>query len=457
MAGESNGASFSVPYELAVVRPLKQTTELERHTALLNAHYNTELIPQELIYIDLSTDSGVSARSTAQLAVMSAAQVVEPGMGLASEGSHAYNRLAAEIQRYFGFDYFVPTTQGRSAERIWLKANVKPGTIVAGNMLFPSTRSHIEMLGAQIADVINDDAHDFFCDEPFKGNIDIRKLEALVREKGAEQISCIYVELSVNSCGGHPVSLANLRAIREIASVHKIPLYLDACRILENSFLVKEREAGHRQRTLAEIVRETCALADGATMSALKDLLVGTGGFVFTRDRVSLQKAVMQCFLDGVQLPAGDMESIAVALPEIFSSEAHGKQRVEQVNYLWQKLADKLPVLRPAGGHAVYIDLRTFFAGCPPQPFAAEALAAYVYLKSGVRLTKGPPLAPSQVARGAELLRVALPARKYLNGHMDDVARALRDAYAQRHEIKGLKKIVDAARSKYDPAHFVNL
>jgi len=457
MAGEPNLATFSVPYEMAVVRPLRQTTAPERQAALAEAHYNSELIPQELIYIDLSTDSGVSARSTAQLAVTAAAKVVEPGMGLASEGSGAYARLAAEIQRYFGFDYLVPTTQGRSAERIWVKINVKPGSIVAGNMLFPSTRTHIEMSGAQIADVIVDDAHDFLSEEPFKGNIDIAKLESLIQENGAEKISCIYVELSVNSCGGHPVSLANLKAVRAIASAHKIPLYLDACRILENSYLIKQREAACRQRTLAEVVRETCALADGGTMSALKDFLVGGGGFVFTRDRASHQKAAMQSFLDGVQLPAGDMEAIAVALPEIFASEAHAKQRVEQVQYLWDKLAGTLPVVRPAGGHAVFIDLKKFFAGSTPPPCGAEALAAYVYLQSGVRITKGPPLAPSQAARSAELLRLAVPARKYLNGHMDDVAEALRDAYAHRHKIKGLKRIDDAARSKYDPAHFVNL
>ena len=457
MAGESTGVTFSLPYEMAVVRPLRQTTEQERQAALVEAHYNTELIPQGLIYIDLSTDSGVSARSTAQLAVSAAAQFVEPGMGLASEGSAAYARLAAEILQYFGFDHFVPTSQGRSAERIWVKINVKPGTIVAGNMLFPSTRTHIEMSGAQIVDVICDAAHDYLADEPFKGNVDIAKLENLIREKGAGQISCIYIELGVNSCGGHPVSLANLKGVRAIASAHKIPLFLDACRILENSILIKEREAEYRQKTLAEIVRETCDLADGGTLSALKDFLVDAGGFVLARDRASHQKATMQSFLDGVQLSAGNMESIAVALAEIFASEAHAKQRVEQVKYLWGKLAETLPVLRPAGGHAVFIDLKKFFAESTPQPFLAEALAAYVYLKSGIRLTKGPPLAPSQAARGAQLFRLAVPARKYLNGHMDDVANALRDAYKHRHEIKGLKKVDDPSRSKYDPAHFVNL
>lgn len=455
MDGAAKGVTFSVPYEMAVVRPLRQTTEPERQAALAKAHYNTDLIPQDLIYIDLSTDSGVSASSTGQLAA--AAKSVEPGMGLASEGSGAYGRLAAELQRYFEFDYFVPTTQGRSAERIWTKINVKPGSVVAGNLLFPSTRSHIEMTGAQIVDVIGEAAHDFATDEPFKGNIDIEKLEKLIEEKGAGQISCIYVELSVNSCGGHPVSLGNLSAVKAIAARHKIPLFLDACRILENSFLIKEREAAYRQRSLADIVRKTCALADGCTLSALKDFLVVGGGFIFTRDRANHQKAVMQSFLDGVQLSPSAMESIAVALPEIFASDAHMRQRVEQVKYLWDKLAGTVPVVRPASGHGVFIDLKKFFSPSVPEPFAAEALAAFVYQKSGIRISKGPPLAPSQVARGVELLRLAVPARKYLNGHMDDVANAVGYAFAQRNEIRGLKKIDDAARSKYHPAHFVTL
>ena len=455
MDSATNGVTFSVPYEMAVVRPLRQTTEPERQAALARAHYNTDIIPQELIYIDLSTDSGVSASSIGQLAA--AAQPVEPGMGLASEGSAAYGRLAAALQRYFGFEYFVPTTQGRSAERIWTKINIKPGSVVAGNLLFPSTRNHIEMVGAQIVDVIGEAAHDFVTDEPFKGNIDLNKLEQLIQEKGAGQISCVYVELSVNSCGGHPVSLDNLRSVKAIAARHKIPLFLDACRLLENSALIQAREAAYRQRSLADIVRETCALADGGTMSALKDFLVATGGFIFTRDRSSQQKAAMQSFLDGVQLSAGAMEAISVTLPEIFASEAYMTQRVEQVKYLWDRLAGTVPALRPASGHGVFIDLKKFFAPIVPEPFAAEALAAFVYLKSGIRISKGPPLAPSQAARGVQLLRLAVPARKYLNGHMDDVAEAMRYAYARRNEIRGLKKIDDPARSKYDPVHFVTL
>lgn len=454
MASHSPGVTFSVPYEIAAVRPLRQTTRLEREKALRAAHYNTELIPQELIYIDLSTDSGVSSLSTNQLAALTGGKAVEPGMGLAAEASASFAALAEEVRRIFGFPYLVATTQGRSAERIWAKMHVKPGTVVPGNMLFPSTRLHIEMTGAKIIDVIGESAHDFASADPFKGNLDLNKLEAAVREHGAEKVSCIYVELSVNACGGHPVSLANLAEVKAIASKHKIPLFLDACRILENSFLIKEREPGFQNRSVQEIVRETCALADGCTMSALKDLLVPAGGLILTRDRASYQKALMQSFLDGAQLPAGSMDLLTAALRDIFATEAYVAQRVRQVNYLWRRLNGGVPLVHPPSGHAVFLDMNAFLPHLTADQFPAEALAGFVYTISGIRLTKGPPPAPSQSARGLNLLRLAVPARKYLNEHLDDVAEAILYAYANRQEIKGLKKIEDPARSKYEPAYF---
>jgi len=457
MAISSLGVTFSVPYEIAAVRPLRQTTLDERESALRAAHNNTELIPLDAIYIDLSTDSGVSSLSTNQLSALVGAKFVEPGMGLAAEGSRSFDLLADQVRRIFGFPYVVPTTQGRSAERLWTKINVKPNTVVAGNMLFPSTRAHIEMNGAKIVDVIGDFAHDPTSNHDFKGNIDLKKLEVAIREHGADKISCIYVELSVNSCGGHPVSLANLTEVKAIAAAHKIPLFLDGCRILENSFLIKEREAGHPNHSIQQIVLETCALADGCTMSALKDLLVPAGGLILTRDKASFQKASMQSFLDGVQLPSGAMELLAIALREIFEAESYLTQRVGQVNYLWRRLNGGVPLVSPPSGHAVFIDVKAFMAHVPPDQYPAEALAAFVYLMSGIRLTKGPPLAPSQVERGTDLLRLAVPARKYLQGHMDDVAEAILYAYANRREIKGLKRIDDSTRSKYEPAHFMRL
>jgi tyrosine phenol-lyase len=457
MNDSSRGVMFSVPYEIAVVRPLRQTTIDERAAALRAAYYNTELIPQDLIYIDLATDSGVSAFSTNQFAALIGATAVEPGMGLAAEGSRAFGLLSEQVQKNFGIPYIVPTTQGRSAERIWTKIHVKPGSVVAGNMLFPSTRNHIEMNGAKIVDVIGDAAHDLTANQPFKGDMDLTKLEAVIQQHGAAKVSCIYVELSVNACGGHPVSLANLKAVKAIASANKIPLFLDACRILENSCLIKERETGYQGHSIGAIVREICAHADGATLSALKDFLVSSGGMILTRDKASQQKAFMQSFLDGVQPSGSAMEMTATVLKEIFSSDAYVRNRVEQVEYLWRALGDDLPVLSPHAGHAVFIDAKRFLPDLPAEQFPAEALAAFTYQMTGIRMTKGPPLAPSQIERGTELLRLAVPARKYLLGHMDDIAATLRYVYENRSEIKGLKKIDDPSRWKYDPAHFTPL
>jgi len=457
MSTGSQGMTFSVPYEIAVVRPLRQTTPDERAVALRAAHFNTELIPQELIYLDLSTDSGVSSLSTRQLAAMTAPNSVEPGMGLAVEGSRAFGLLAKQVKQYFSFPFVVPTTQGRSAERIWIKANVKPNTIVAGNMLFPSTRAHIEMNGAKIVDVIGDVAHDLTSTDPFKGNLDVEKLAAVFQEHGAEKVSCIYVELSVNTCGGQPVSLANLRAVKALSEKHRTPVFLDGCRILENSYFIKEREPEQQSRSLREIVEATYQLADGGTLSALKDFLVSSGGMILMRDRASYQKAMMQSFLDGVQPSGSAMEMMAAGMGDIFASEAYVASRVQQVKYLWDKLHDDVPLVSPPAGHAVFVDLKNFMPQFPTGQFPAEALAAFVYLHSGIRVTKGPPLAPSQLAHGTELLRLAVPARKFVQGHMDDIASALRYAIAHRDEIEGLKRLDEPARSKYDPAHFTPL
>jgi tyrosine phenol-lyase len=313
------------------------------------------------------------------------------------------------------------------------------------------------MNGAQVIDVIGDAAHDLMSDAPFKGNLAIDRLAGVIEEKGAGQISCIYVELSVNACGGHPVSLANLRGVKKLAAAQQIPLFLDACRILENSFLIKERETGYHEQTILEIVRETCDLADGCTLSALKDFLVSSGGLILTRDQGSYQKASMQSFLDGAQLPGVAMEQLAISLGDIFAADYYVKSRVDQVRYLWQRLKDHVPVVTPPAGHAVFIDVKAFLAELKSQDFPAEALAAFLYRRAGVRVTKGPPPAPSQRDRGVELLRLAVPARKYLNGHLDDVSEALVYAYQHRSEIKGLRRIEAPDRSKYEPAHFSSL
>lgn len=454
MSDRALGVTFSVPYEIAAVRQLRQTSLQEREHALQACGFNCELLPQDAIYIDLCTDSGVSALSTAQIAAGSGTEAVEPAMGMATEASRAFASLSTQYRKFFGFPYLVPTTQGRAAERIWAKIHVKPGTVVPGNMLFPSTRMHIESNGGKVIDVIADGAHNLQSEDPFKGNLDIEKLGALFREHGRQKVSCIYVELSVNACGGHPVSLGNLKKVKALAVTNGVPLFLDACRILENSYLIRQREAGYHDRSIREIVFETCESADGCTMSAMKDFLVPMGGMIGSRDPVTFQKATVQSFLDGAQPPASAMQMISTALDEIVAEDAYVTSRVEQVNYLWRRLRERVPLVHPPAGHAVYVDLEAFLPHIAPENHRAEALAAFLYYVSGIRVTKGAPPAPAQAARGVELLRLAVPARKYVQGHIDDVAEALLYAYAHRHEIKGLKQVEDPQRGKYQPSHF---
>ena len=453
MKDPSSGVLFSVPYEIAVVRPLRQTTLKEREEALRAAYYNTELLPQEMIYVDLKTDSGVSSLSTAQLSTLLGVGPLESGMEMAAEGNKAFVSLSENFHKLFGFPYIVPVAQGRAAERIWAKMHVKEGSVVPGNMLFPSTRFHVESNGGKVLDVISDDAHDLYSAQLFKGNIEVKKLEAIFKEHG-EKVSCVYVELCVNSCGGHPVSLENLKAVKAIAGAHKVPLFLDACRILENSYLIKQREPGYQDHSIQEIVRETCSLADGCTMSALKDFLVPAGGLIATRDEASYQKASVQNFLNGSQPPSTVMETMSTALQEIFVNDSYARSRVDQVNYLWRRLKDGIPLVTPPGGHGVFIDVKGFLPHVPAENFPAEALAAFIYHMSGIRVTKGPPLAPSQTARGVELLRLAVPARRYVQGHMDDIAEAVQYAYSRRDEILGLNRVEKPGRSRFEPALF---
>src|SRR5581483_5211606 len=388
---------FSVPYDIAVARPLRRTTRAEREAALESASFNTELVGSEMVYIDLQSDSGLGAPSVAQ-----AATAVGGADGAVIDAVGRFREI-------FGFPFIVPCVQGRAAERVWMKLNVRPDTIVPGNMLFPSTRYHIDANGGKVFDVISDQADDLYSDVPFKGDLDVKKLASVIAEHGAENISCIYVEVCVNSAGGHPVSIANLRSVCALADKHKIPVFLDACRILENSYLIQQREPGYSVKSIAEITREACALADGLTMSALKDFLVPLGGFIATRDPKSYGRASFQQLLDGGQPPPNALASLALALGEVFASSDYIASRVKQVEHLWRRLADKVPVLRPSAGHGVFVDARKFLPDMPPEQHPAEALAAFIFTISGVRATKGPPLTRRQIEKGVDLLRFAVP------------------------------------------------
>ncbi len=456
MKGKTEFASFSIPYEIAAVRPLRRTTRSEREETLKKAHYNTELIPQDMIYVDLKTDSGVSSLGISQISAMLGAERLESGIELAPEANISFTALSKQFQAIYGFPFVVPCSLGRAAERIWIKIHVREGAVVAGNMLFPSTRFHIESSGAKIADVTTENAYDLFSDDPFKGNIDLGKLEKVIEEHGREKIACVYVELCVNSCGGHPVSMANLKQLKSFLQPKGIPLFLDASRIVENSRLIQEREEEYQKSTIAEIAREICSYADGCTLSALKDFSVREGGFIGIRDGKSFQRAYFQSFFDGAHPSSPALDSLTAGLREIFRSDQYAVGRVEEVRYLWQKLVEnEVPVLRPAGGHAVFIDVKSFLPHLSAEGYPTEALAAFIYSTSGIRTTKGPPLARSQSARGIELMRLAVPARRYLRGHLDDIAAAVIHAFAHKDEIRGLKRIEKPERSKYDPPLFV--
>jgi len=456
MKSDFKGARFSVPYEIAAVRPLRQTTLEEREKALKAAYYNTELISQEMVYVDLKTDSGVSALSVSQANDVAGRGALEAHPEMTPEAHAGLASLSKQFQQIFGFPYVVPVTQGRAAERIWTKIHMREGAVVPGNMLFPSTRFHIESNGGKVIDVISDKAYDLFSEDPFKGNLDLKKLRKLLKEHGPQRIPCVYVELCVNSSGGHPVSMGNLREIKRMIEPQGIPLFLDASRILENSYFIQGREKAYESRSIAEIVREICSYADGCTLSALKDFPVREGGFIATRDEKSFHKAYFQSFLDGAQPFSSALESLSIALREIFQGDRYVASRVKQTQYLWRNLAEKgIAVLRPEAGHAVFIDVKSLLPEIPSEHHPAEALAAFIYSVSGVRITKGPPLTREQTARGIELLRLALPARRYLQGHLDDVAEAVLCALAHRDEIKGLRQIEKPGRSKYEPPLFV--
>ncbi len=446
---------FSLPYEIAAVRPLRETTQQEREAALKGAGFNTELLPQEMVYIDLKTDSGVSAVSTGLVTETMACGALEAGPEMAPEANAALTSLTTEFQRFFGFPYVVAVSQGRAAERIWMKLNIRPGSIVLGNMLFPSTRFHIESNGARLVQVISDNAYDVISDDPFKGNLDLDKLGSVIEQQGPQNIACVYVELCVNSCGGQPVSIENLRQVQSVLKPKGIPLFLDACRILENSFLVKRWEKGFENRSMGAIVRETCSYADGCTLSALKDFLVREGGFIGTRDEKNFQRAYFQSFIDGAQPSSTALAALSSALKEVFGNDHHAAARVEQVHHLWRRLEDQgIPIVHPAGGHGVFIDVKRFLPRMAAEQHPAEALAAFVYAISGIRVTKGPPLTQEQTALGIELLRLAVPARRYLQEHMDDVADALGYVFERRGEINGMKRLEKPGRSKYAPALF---
>ena len=435
------------------------TTREERERAIREAGYNTFLIRSRDVYIDLLTDSGTSAMSDRQWS----------GLMMGDEaysGSENFYHLQDAVREYYGYKYLVPTHQGRGAEHLMSRIMIKPGDRVPGNMYFTTTRLHQELAGGAFVDVIIDEAHDPASLHPFKGNVDLAKLDRLVQKVGADRIPYISLEGCVNMAGGQPFSMANLRELHEYCRQHNIPIMLDATRTIENAWFVRQREEGYADKTVRQILREICDLTDGCTMSAKKDLLVNIGGFFACNDDELFMKAQnMVVVYEGLHTYGGlagrDMEAMALGLREAVMEE-HQSARIGQVHYLGQKLMNSgVPIVTPMGSHAIFIDVKAFLPHVDQDAYPAQALAAELFLEAGIRtMERGNVSAGRDPQTGQnrrpplELVRLTLPRRVYTQAHMDVVAESVYNVYQRRKEIRGLNMVHEPEYLRFFQARF---
>ena len=451
--------SWAEPWKIKMVEPIRMTTREEREQALLEAGYNTFLLKSKDVYIDLLTDSGTSAMSDRQWA----------GMMLGDEayaGSVNFYNLQRAVEDIYGYKYLVPTHQGRGAEHLISQTLIRKGQFVPGNMYFTTTRVHQELAGGTFVDVIVDEAHDPESMHPFKGNIDVNKLEELIVTEGADNIAYISLAGTVNMAGGQPVSMENVKAVREIADKYGLMVLLDATRMVENALFIKVSEPGYEEKTIAEILYEFCSYTDGAWMSGKKDHLVNIGGWVAVNDHeIFDQLRNLVVVYEGLHTYGGmagrDMEAMAIGIRESVE-EAYIRARVGQLMYLAQLLMDwDIPIVRPVGGHAIFLNARKFYPHIPQDEFPAQMLAAQLYLDSGIRgMERGVVSAGRDPETGEhrypalELTRLAIPRRVYTEAHLDVVAESVREIYKNRHETKGLKMIYEPRRLRFFQARF---
>jgi len=450
--------SWAEPFKIKVVEPVKLTTLEQRQRAIAEAGYNTFLLRSEDVYIDLLTDSGTSAMSDWQWA----------GMMLGDEayaGSRNFYHLEEMVRKHYGYRYIVPTHQGRGAEHILSRVLIRPGNIIPGNMYFTTTRLHQELAGGRFMDVIIPAAHDPMSEHPFKGNVDLEKLETLIRAYPG-QIPYVSLAATVNMAGGQPVSLENLRAVRGLTTRHGIRLILDATRVAENAYFIQQREPGQGGRSIAAIVHDICALSDGCTMSAKKDALVNIGGFLAVNEREVYEEASnLVVVYEGLHTYGGmagrDMEAVARGIEESLDDD-HIRARVGQVLYLGHKMREwEIPIVVPIGGHGVFIDAKRFLPEIPQEHYPAQALAAAIYTDSGVRtMERGMVSAGRDKDTGEEhkpaleLVRLAIPRRVYTQAHMDVVAESVLAVFEQRDRIRGLRMVFEPRYLRFFQARF---
>ncbi len=458
--GQQHGRrSWAEPWKIKMVEPLAVTTRGQREAALAEAGYNTFLLHSEDVYIDLLTDSGTSAMSDRQWA----------GMMLGDEayaGSRNFYHLEAAVQRFYGYRHLVPTHQGRGAEHLISRALIRPGDHVPGNMYFTTTRLHQELAGATFHDVIVDEAHDPESLHPFKGNVDLAKLERLVAEVGAEKVPYVSLAGTVNMAGGQPVSMANVRELRAWCEPRGIRVLLDATRMVENALFIQEREQGYAGRTIAEILLEFCSYTDGAWMSSKKDHLVNIGGWLAVNDREVFEELRnLVVVYEGLHTYGGmagrDMEALAIGIEEAVRDD-HVRSRVGQVRYLGELLEEwSIPIVRPIGGHAIFLDARRFYPHLAQDLFPAQTLAAELYLDSGIRsMERGivsagrDPVTGDHKRPKLELTRLTIPRRVYTQAHMDVVAESVKACFDARAAAKGLRMVHEPKYLRFFQARF---
>ncbi len=452
--------SWAEPYKIKMVEHLKMTTRAEREAAVREAGFNTFLLKSQDVYIDLLTDSGTSAMSDRQWA----------GLMMGDEayaGSVNYYHLEDAVREHYGYKHLIPTHQGRGAEHILSKICIKPGDFVAGNMYFTTTKAHQELAGARFVDVICDQAHDPDDPSPFKGNVDLDKLQKLIDRVGASKIAYLCMQCNVNMAGGQPISLANIRATRELCKRHKIRIFLDATRAVENAWFIRQREPGYQNTPVADILREICSYTDGCTCSAKKDALVNIGGWLSVNDdSLAEQARSLVVVFEGLHTYGGlagrDMEAMAIGIRESVQ-EDHIKARIGQVEYLGNMIARAgVPIVRPIGGHGIFVNAAKFLPHIPRDQFPAQALAAALYVDSGVRaMERGAVSAGRNPDTGEnifpklELIRLTIPRRVYTQAHMDVTAESVIDLFENASKVRGLRFVYEPKYLRFFQARFL--
>ena len=438
------------PFRIKSVEPIRWTTRAQREQLLKAAHYNLFLLHADDVLIDLLTDSGTGAMSTHQWAA-----IMEGDESYA--GSRSFDRFRSSVQDIVGYNHVIPTHQGRAAERILFGVACKKGDIVPNNTHFDTTRANVEFVGAEAVDLLIPEGRQPALSYPFKGNMDVAALEALIARIGRDRVPLVMLTVTNNSGGGQPVSMENIRAVSAVCKRNNIPLYFDACRFAENAWFIKLREPGYADKTPKEIAQEMFRYGDGCTMSAKKDGMANIGGFLCTNnDILAQQEKDLLILTEGYPTYGGlagrDLEAIAVGIQEALQ-EDYLRYRIASTAYLGNHIsAGGVPIVQPPGGHAIYIDARAFLPHIPSEQFPGVALAAELYLEGGIRSVEIGTLMFAAAAQ-MDLVRLAMPRRVYTQSHVDYLVEVILEVYRKRESIVGMRLTYEAPFLRHFTAH----